>query len=98
VLQGMEDMLDSHAVRDIIFEEAGGYPAPTHRFLKSKGYSIFGLEEGFWRVKIIPDAAPRFDPVIGPTPNYLATIDSARAIQLLGRSTWQSFGIFRCSE
>jgi FkbM family methyltransferase len=98
VLQGMERMLENHSVRDIIFEETGEYPAPTHAYLKSKGYSIFGLEEGFWRVRTISDAAPRFDPEIGPIPNYLATLDSARAARLLSGSTWQSFGLFRRSN
>lgn len=98
VLQGMERMLENHAVRDIIFEETREYPAPTHEYLKSKGYSIFGLEEGFWRVRTVSNAAPRFDPVIGPIPNYLATTDSARATRLLGGSTWQSYGLFRRSS
>jgi FkbM family methyltransferase len=98
VLQGMERMLQNHSVRDIVFEETGEYPAPTHQYLKSKGYSIFGLEEGFWRVRTIPDAAPRFDPVIGPIPNYLATVDLPRAARLLSGSTWQSFGLFRRSN
>jgi FkbM family methyltransferase len=92
VLQGMTRLLKRHAVRDIIFEEEASYPAPTHKYLKSNGYSIFGLQELFARVRCLPDAQPIFDPVIGPVPNYLATLDPNRANTLLGPAMWRSFG------
>lgn len=98
VLQGMERMIQNHSVRDIIFEETGVYPAPTHEYLKSRGYTIFGLQEGFWGIRMISDAAPRFDPEIGPIPNYLATVDPERAARLLNGSMWQSFGLFKHSN
>jgi hypothetical protein len=62
VLQGMTRLLKRHAVRDIIFEEEAAFPAPTHKYLKSNGYSIFGLQELFARVRCLPDAQPIFDP------------------------------------
>jgi FkbM family methyltransferase len=43
VLQGMTRLLERRAIRDIIFEEEAAFPDPTHNYLKSKGYSIFGL-------------------------------------------------------
>lgn len=95
VLQGMTRILETHSVRDIIFEESGHFPAPTHLFLQSNGYSIFGLEEGFWRVKCIADAEPKNDPVFNPIRNYLATSDPERAKRLLGRPGWHSFGLLR---
>jgi len=52
VLQGMTRLLKRHAVRDIIFEEEAAFPAPTHKYLKSNGYSIFGLQELFARVRL----------------------------------------------
>jgi FkbM family methyltransferase len=92
VLQGMTQLLKRRAVRDIVFEEVASYPAPTHKYLKSNGYSIFGLQELFARVRCLPDAQPVFDLSIGPVPNYLATLDPNRANALLGPAMWRSFG------
>ncbi|MCU1242674.1 MAG: hypothetical protein JWO71_3400 [Candidatus Acidoferrum typicum] len=92
VLQGMTRLLRSHAVRDIVFEEERTFPAPTHEYLKAKGYSVFGLQERFARVHCLPDAQPIFDPVMGAVPNYLATINPERAKARLGPAVWRSFG------
>jgi FkbM family methyltransferase len=98
VLQGMARLFERRAVRDIIFEEESGYPAPTHAFLKARGYSIFGLQECFAGVQCLPDAPPTFDPVFGPIPNYLATLNADRATARLGPSLWRSFGPGRFLE
>jgi FkbM family methyltransferase len=95
VLRGMSRLLSTHSVRDILFEETGAFPAPTHRYLKERGYSIFGLEERFLGLRLLPDAAPQFDPEIGPSPNYLATCNPARAHRLLGPPFWRSFGLLK---
>jgi FkbM family methyltransferase len=92
VLQGMVQLLDRHAVRDIVFEELAAFPAPSHAFLKSKGYSIFGLQEFFAGVRCLPDAQPVFDPIFGPIPNYIATLNANRARARLGPVVWRSFG------
>jgi FkbM family methyltransferase len=92
VLQGMTRLLRSRAVRDIVFEEEHIFPAPTHEYLKANGYSVFGLQERFVGVDCLPDAQPIFDPVIGPVPNYLATLDPERAKARLGPVIWRSFG------
>jgi FkbM family methyltransferase len=92
VLQGMTRLLKRHAVRDIVFEELAAFPAPTHEYLKSNGYSIFALQESFAGVRLLPDAQADFDPVIGPVPNYLATLDPSRAKSLLRPGIWRSFG------
>ena len=95
VLKGMARFLDRRAVRDIIFEEEAGFPTPTHEFLKSKGYSIFGLQESFTRVFCLPDARPVFDSDFGQIPNYLATLDADRAKARLNSAVWRSFGVGR---
>jgi FkbM family methyltransferase len=92
VLQGMNNLLSQHRVRDIVFEEEAAFPAATHILLKAHGYSILGLEERFTGVAILPDASPHFDREIGPTPNYLATVDVERATRRLTPSVWRSFG------
>jgi hypothetical protein len=92
VLQGMTRLLRLHAVRDIVFEEEAAFPAPTHKYLKSHGYAIFGIQEHFAGVSCLPDAQPAFDRTNGPAPNYLATVDAERAIARLGPGMWRSFG------
>jgi FkbM family methyltransferase len=95
VLRGMSRLLAEHSVRDILFEETRSFPAPTHQYLKERGYSIFGLEESLWGVRLLPDAPPRFDPQIGPNPNYLATCDPSRAQRKLTPPFWRSFGLLK---
>ena len=92
ILQGMRRLLSRHAVRDIIFEEERTFPAPTHECLESNGYSIFGLQERFTGVACLPNAQPAVDPVMGPSPNYLATLNPERAMAKLGAVMWRSFG------
>ena len=95
VLRGMSRLLTEHLVRDIVFEETRPFPAPTHQYLKSKGYSVFGLEERFWGVRLLPDEAPRFDSETGTIPNYLATCNPARACRYLRVPSWRSFGFLK---
>jgi FkbM family methyltransferase len=95
VLLGMKLLLKGRRVRDIVFEEETSFPAPTHVFLREHGYSIFGLQERFAGIRRRPDAKPRFDRVLGPTPNYLATLDATRAVSRLTPSLWRSFGLTR---
>jgi FkbM family methyltransferase len=93
VLQGMAGLLSRRAVRDIVFEEENIFPAPTHEYLKSHGYAVFGLQERFARVDCLPNA-----PVISPIPNYLATTDPERARARLQPLMWRSFGPGRFLE
>jgi FkbM family methyltransferase len=95
VLQGMSRLLERRAVRDIVFEEEKPFPAPTHQFLKTYGYSIFGLQGSFASVQLLADTQPASDPQWGPVPNYLATRDPARALVRLKPLLWRSFGFSR---
>jgi FkbM family methyltransferase len=95
VLRGMSALLERGAVRDLVFEEEKNFPAPTHEYLKSYAYSIFGLEGSFAGVRCLPDAQPWFDPKWGPVSNYLATRDPDRAKSRLSATPWRSFGIGR---
>jgi FkbM family methyltransferase len=92
VLEGMTKILESHAVRDIVFEEMGEFPAPTHQHLKSRGYSIFGVEESLTGVRLLADTQPLCGPFTGAVPNYLATLDPNRAKHRLCGKFWRSFG------
>jgi FkbM family methyltransferase len=92
VLHGSAGFLKRHAVRDIVFEEEHPYPAPTHEYLMSLGYSVFGITETFNGVGLVPNGQSPCDPEFGPSPNYLATADPTRAIDLLKPRIWRSFG------
>jgi FkbM family methyltransferase len=92
VLQGSARLLKRRAVRDIVFEEERPYPAPTHEYLKSLGYTVFGIVETFSGVKLVPNDQPPYDSEFGPIPNYLATVDPERAIERIKPRLWRSFG------
>jgi FkbM family methyltransferase len=92
VLQGAAGFLKRHAVRDIVFEEETLYPAPTHEYLKSFGYAVFGIAETFSGVRLVLNGQSPFDPEFGPIPNYLATVDPKRAIERIKPAIWRSFG------
>jgi FkbM family methyltransferase len=95
VLQGAREFLKRHAVRDVVFEELTPYPAPTHEYLKSLGYSVFGIAESFSGVRLLPNAQSPCDPVCGSSPNYLATVNPGRAVRRLTSPIWRSFGLGR---
>jgi FkbM family methyltransferase len=95
VLQGAAGFLTRHAVRDIVFEEESPYPAPTHEYLKSLGYAVFGIAQIFSGVKLVPNGQAPYNPEVGPVPNYLATVNPKRAIQRLKPVMWRSFGLGR---
>jgi FkbM family methyltransferase len=64
-LMGMEQMLRERRIRYVVFEELRAYPAPTHDFLRDLGYSVFGLDHGFFGIKCCRDKGPRAEPVFG---------------------------------
>jgi FkbM family methyltransferase len=94
ILRGMTKILEQRRVRDIVFEEIGNFPAPTHKFLQSMGYKVFGLEPRLLGLRCLPDVAPTYDDVGGDPPNYLASIEPSRAELRLSQLMWRSFGIF----
>jgi FkbM family methyltransferase len=76
VLKGMERLLRERRCRHIVFEEENPFPALTHTFLSDMSYVIYGIEQRFGGVRYARNQQPYFDPVNGPSPNYLATIES----------------------
>jgi FkbM family methyltransferase len=92
VLRGAAEFLKRRAVRDIVFEEETPYPAPTHEYLKSFGYTVFGIAETFSGVRLLLNAQSPHDAEFGPIPNYLATADPKRAMERIKPAMWRSFG------
>jgi FkbM family methyltransferase len=91
VLKGMRPLLEARRVRDIVFEEHGEFPAPTHKYLKSFGYSIFGVARRWWGLVCKPEEAPNRSRAASP--NYLATREPQSVRQRLEHGAWRSFGI-----
>ena len=91
-LMGMEQMLRERRIRYIVFEELQEYPAPTHGFLLDMGYSVFGLDHGFFGIKCCRDKQPRTETISGLPPNYLATYEAEETVRKLERGLWKSFG------
>lgn len=92
ILRGLRPLLEVRRVRDIVFEEHGEFPAPTHKYLKSFGYSIFGIARRWWGLVCKPEEAPSRSPAASP--NYLATREPQSVRQRLESGAWRSFGIF----
>ena len=91
-LKGMEQMLRERRIRYVVFEELRDYPAPTHHFLRDLGYSVFGLDHGFFGIKCSIDKGPRVEPISGLPPNYVATYEPEKTLRQLERGLWKSFG------
>jgi FkbM family methyltransferase len=91
-LKGMERILRERRVRSVVFEEEGAYPAATHAFLREMGYETFGLQHRFGGVQCVPGERPHYDPISGPPPNYVATIEPKLTMASLQKGFWQSFG------
>jgi FkbM family methyltransferase len=91
-LKGMEQMLRERRIRYVVFEELRDYPAPTHRFLQDVGYSVFGLDQGFFGIKCRRDRGPRVEPISGLPANYVATYEAEKTVRQLEHGLWKSFG------
>jgi len=91
-LMGMEQMMREHRIRYVVFEELRDYPAPTHHFLRDLGYSVFGLDHGFFGIKCSVDKGPRVEPISGLPPNYVATYEPEKTVRQLEHGLWKSFG------
>ena len=88
VLQGAETLIAKGCIRDLIFEEHKGYPSPVSQYLEKQGYTIFRIWKGFWRPRL-KNPNPK---IIHPwePPNYLATLNPQRALQLFQKYGWYS--------
>ena len=91
-LMGMEQMLRARRIRYVVFEEQRDYPAATHHFLRDVGYSVFGLDHGFFGINCCSGKGPRAEPASELPPNYVATYEAEETVRRLERGLWKSFG------
>jgi FkbM family methyltransferase len=91
IFAGMGYRLRSAKIRDIVYEENAGYPAPSHDALESAGYTLFAFREQLSGPQIVAATSkPLVKRAYDIPPSYLATRDPERARRLLARKGWQS--------
>jgi FkbM family methyltransferase len=88
VLRGATTLLQSGALRHIIFEEHGAYPTETSLFLERFGYTIFTLERSLLRVRIGDPSHPRR--AAWEAPSLLATREPDVALRAFRPIGWRS--------
>jgi len=77
VFNGAQNLLDGKRIRDILFEEHEAYPARSHQILLGHGYQVFRLTRSTWRPLLLPPEEQSRQGFLPP--NFLATLDPARA-------------------
>ena len=85
-LQGADRLLSVGRIRDIIFEEHEPLPSEVSRFLEAHGYEIFLLRKDTLRPRLVPTPCK----LPKALPNYLATLDPARARERFKKSGFLS--------
>jgi FkbM family methyltransferase len=88
VFKGMQNILESHRVHYIVFEEIAPFPAPTHAFLKDRGYATYGIEHQLSGIRFTPSNQPTTNDI----PVYLATREPPEVLKRIQQAFWQSFG------
>ena len=88
VFAGALRTLRDRRIRDIVFEEHQSLPSPASKLLTDAGYTLFSLEQAFWGPRIHSPTEAINRPHWLP-PNYLATLDPARAIAKFRPGGWQ---------
>jgi hypothetical protein len=92
VLSGAVKLLGRKAIREIIFEEHGPYPAHSHQILLDYGYQIFRVTGSTFHPFLLPPHMEVRGPFLPPEypPNYIATLDASRAISRFRATGWRS--------
>jgi FkbM family methyltransferase len=92
VLRGAGGLLESGAIRDIVFEDHDDYPSEATRVVEDAGYELISLDNDLWGLRLV---APenRGELPAWPGPSYLATREPDRARERLSRRGWQVKGI-----
>ncbi|MDT5062885.1 MAG: hypothetical protein QOH63_3344 [Acidobacteriota bacterium] len=91
VLQGGDKVI-THHVRDIVFEEHGGYPSGVTYFLENRGFTLFRFYKGIWGPRLESPAGKLKGSLLPwEPPSYLATKDPSRVTKRMEKRGWQAF-------
>jgi FkbM family methyltransferase len=92
VFQGANSMLQSHAIRDIVFESNDGYPTLVSGFLKGYGYTILGVHSSVLGIELL-SAKHAMSASDGHWTDFIATIDPERVTQRFRSRRWACFSL-----
>jgi FkbM family methyltransferase len=86
VLKGAPNSLSRKLIRDVIFEDFNPMPSPVVNFLRDHGFEIFQLSAGSLKpaLKTLKEIGRK-----SFSHNYLATLDSARAVARFQKPGWR---------
>lgn len=88
VFAGAEGLLKSGSIRDILFEEHHPFPSEPTSILQAAGYTLFFITRSFFGpVLARPEEAREMPPWLPP--NWLATKNPERALELCNSSGWK---------
>lgn len=94
VFNGGNNLLKGQKIRDILFEHWNKYPSSLTDLLESYGYQIFYLRYDFDGLKIGDiKSTPKHDNYSKKYPNYLATNQPERALNILNNKGWQCLSL-----
>ncbi|MDE3053669.1 MAG: FkbM family methyltransferase, partial [Gemmatimonadota bacterium] len=83
-----EGLLAAGGIRDVVFEDHGGYPTNVSRLLERHGFRVFALRVSFWGPRLEPAGAATPD-ASWEAPNYLATREPDRALARVAPRGWR---------
>jgi FkbM family methyltransferase len=91
VFAGARGLIKGHRVRDWLFEENDENPLGVGRMLSEHGYSLFRIKKHFSHVELAPPEArvTVASYAVPESPNFLATLEPARATQRFAPHGWQ---------
>lgn len=87
VLEGAEQALHGHRIRDVVFEDFNSKPSPVTEILRGQGYKIFELHYSWLKPRLVPMESGT--PAKGFSFNYLATLDVPRAQACFRSPGWR---------
>lgn len=86
-LSGAMGHLATHRIRDVVFESTWAFPGPAHELLLGCGYRLFEIRSSLIGPKLV-HVQKRSGPA-GRLADYLATVDAARALDLVATAGWK---------
>jgi FkbM family methyltransferase len=97
VFHGAAAMLQSHAIRDIVFESNDAYPTDVTQYLEELGYQIFGIESSLFGIRLL-EASGLNQNSKAHTTDLVATSDSDRLKSRFAQQRWQCFKIKKYAD
>lgn len=88
VLKGAKDSFSRRSIRDVIFEDFNPMPSPVVNYLRGHGFEVFQLNAG-WFKPALTTLSKTETGRKSFSHNYLATIDSARAVARFQKPGWK---------